>query len=385
MKMKKTYFASPERSGPQELEHEVDIISQSPVMTGLLHSVNGLLAVLDENRQIVALNDSFLKILGIDNPKKALGLRPGEALECVHAHEEPSGCGTTPFCSTCGAVIAMVSSLTEDKPVEKICALSAKRGDKQVDLVLQVRSHPIMIDNKRFLLLFVQDVTMQQQRAALERTFFHDVNNMLGMLVGASELLNQEASSQLVETIYRTSKRIHQEIAIQRSLSQNKAHEYLPLWHAYTVGQIVDELRPVAEHHPAAKNKIIVFREDDRTAVVQTDMALVIRVLLNMVINALEATGENGHVTFDAKNRDEQVLFEVWNETPITADVAKRVFQRNFSTKNQDGRGLGTYSMKIFGEQVLGGMVSFFSSPEDGTVFRFSLPTVTEQAKIDSD
>lgn len=375
MKTMKTYFASPERSTSQELKKEIDIVSQSPVMTGLLHSVNGLLAVLDENRQILALNDSFMEMLGVDDPKKALGLRPGEALACVHAHDEPAGCGTTPFCSTCGAAIAMVTSLKEDKPMEKICALSARRGDKQADIVLQVRSHPMMVRGKRFLLLFVQDVTLQHQRAALERTFFHDVNNMLGLLVGASELLHQDASSQLTETIHRTSMRIRQEVAIQRCLSENNANEYLPLWHKYTVGQIADELQAIAEHHSAAISKRILFREEDRGAMIVTDLSLMIRVLLNMIINALEATAENGQVTIEVKRSGPQIVFSVWNDKPIPADVAKRVFQRHFSTKDQDGRGLGTYSMKLFGEEVLGGMVSFYSSSEEGTVFRFSVPS----------
>jgi hypothetical protein len=115
-----------------------------------------------------------------------LGLRPGEALQCIHANDEPAGCGTTQFCSTCGAAIAIVSSLGQDKPVEKICALSANRGGKEVDIALLVKAHPIKIDKKIFLLLFLQDITKQQQRAALERTFFHDVSNMLNVMIMGS-------------------------------------------------------------------------------------------------------------------------------------------------------------------------------------------------------
>ncbi len=66
-------------------------------------------------------------MLGIDDLAKALGLRPGEALQCIHADDEPSGCGTTKFCSTCGAAIAIVSSLKHNKSVERICALSSNR------------------------------------------------------------------------------------------------------------------------------------------------------------------------------------------------------------------------------------------------------------------
>ncbi len=69
-----THFASPERSDPDRIHDEIEIIKENPVVTGLLHSISGLLAVLDENRQIVALNDSFLKLLGIDDPSECLGL-----------------------------------------------------------------------------------------------------------------------------------------------------------------------------------------------------------------------------------------------------------------------------------------------------------------------
>ena len=50
-----TYFAPPERVSDDELATEIDIVSKNPVMSGLLHSISGLLAILDEHRQIVAL------------------------------------------------------------------------------------------------------------------------------------------------------------------------------------------------------------------------------------------------------------------------------------------------------------------------------------------
>ncbi|MHC4874743.1 MAG: ATP-binding protein [Planctomycetota bacterium] len=55
-------------------------------------------------------------------------------------------------------------------------------------------------------------------------------------------------------------------------------------------------------------------------------------------------------------------------------DVKLRVFQRNFSTKADNGRGLGTFSMKLFGEKFLGGSVTFVSTEEEGTVFKLTLP-----------
>jgi len=285
----KTFFAPAERTDQKALVAEITMVNKSPVVSGLLHSIGGLLAILDEHRQIISINDSFLKMLGIDEPSEALGLRPGEALKCIHSDEEPGGCGTTKFCSTCGTAIAIVSSLKHNKPSERICALTANRGGLAVDISLLVRSQPIEINGTIILLLFVKDITVEQQRAALERTFFHDINNMLGGLLGASEMLSLENNqSDLVKIIHKSSLRLKNELDIQKCLSQN-------------------------------------------------------------------GTG-------------------VWNKQPIAKDISQRIFQRNFSTKEGAGRGVGTYSMKLFGEQILGGKVNFTTSKEKGTVFSLSLP-----------
>jgi sensor histidine kinase regulating citrate/malate metabolism len=93
-----------------------------------------------------------------------------------------------------------------------------------------------------------------------------------------------------------------------------------------------------------------------------------------MITNALEATAEEGIVKVWLEQKDGLLSFCMWNRQVIPPHIALRVFQRNFSTKEGAGRGIGTYSMKLFGEKILGGQVSFTTSPEEGTVFRFSLP-----------
>lgn len=369
-----TYFAPSERASDEMLNSEIDYLSKNPVLSGLLHSISGLLAILNEHRQIIALNDSFLRMLGIEDPAQALGLRPGEVLQCINAHDEPAGCGTTKFCSTCGAALAIVSSLGQDKPVEKICALSYKRNQNILDIALLVRSHPIIIDKKRFLLLFLQDITQQQQRAALERTFFHDINNMLSMLIAASELLVEDNASELSKTIHHASLRLHNEVAIQRCLSQNESFNYQPLWYEFTTEQIIKELQSFFVNHPVAQGKNLNFSKNYPIVSIKTDISLLLRVLCNMIINALEATTENGVVKIWLKNEDNFLSFYVWNFKNIPQEVANRIFQRNFSTKKQDGRGIGTYSMKLLGEKILGGHVSFRTSKEEGTTFRFASP-----------
>ena len=93
-----------------------------------------------------------------------------------------------------------------------------------------------------------------------------------------------------------------------------------------------------------------------------------------MIINALEASDEEGVVQVYIKHEDPVLAFYVQNSQVIPEDIGRRIFQRNFSTKVESGRGIGTFSMKLFGEKFLGGQVSFTSSKEEGTIFRFSLP-----------
>jgi signal transduction histidine kinase len=243
-----------------------------------------------------------------------------------------------------------------------------------VEKALLVRSHPIKIDHEKFVLLFLQDITRQQQRAALERTFFHDINNLVGMLIGASEMLVEEEPSELAQTVHHASLRIIKEVAIQQSLLNSDSFPFQPVWHDYTSTQIIHELKSFFANHPAASGKNVHFSELDPAITVRTDLSLLSRVLCNMIINALEATDRNGIVRVGTKADNSRLSFNVWNAREIAPEISKRIFQRNFSTKAQAGRGIGTFSMKLFGEKYLGGLVNFESSETHGTVFSIALP-----------
>lgn len=375
-----THFAPAERVSDEQLQVQIHSASDNPVINGLLGAVSGLLAVLNEKRQIVALNEQLLATLGISNAAEVLGLRPGEAIHCIHAHDMPGGCGTSLFCSTCGAAIAIVTSLGENQPVERICALQVAKDDAQTDLYLRVRSCPISFNGTRLLLLFLQDITRQQQWAALERVFFHDANNLLAGLVCASELLTDSKGAEAQElslVVQRSVTRLAQEMKIQQCFINSDIKSYQLFTQTVSVGQILDELRQLFSNHPVAKNKILHLEEAERGLSLKTDSCLLSRILSNMVINALEATEPGGEVRVWCVQEKEQVEFCAWNKAAIPESITHRIFQRNFSTKHDMGRGLGTYSMKLFGETCLGGKVSFTTSESDGTTFRFRLPLNT--------
>jgi hypothetical protein len=114
-----THFAPPERDQGPVLKRAASIARANPVTDVLLRTYGSILAILNRHRQIVVVNHVLLESLGVEDPDKLLGLRPGEALGCVHAWDNEAGCGTGPVCSTCGAALAILSSQTENETAER--------------------------------------------------------------------------------------------------------------------------------------------------------------------------------------------------------------------------------------------------------------------------
>ncbi|MBI5558666.1 MAG: PAS domain-containing sensor histidine kinase [Deltaproteobacteria bacterium] len=370
-----TYFAPAKRCDKETLQQEISIISRNPVIDGLMKSISGLIAVLDEDRQVLAVNETMLEMLGYNDAGEVLGLRPGEMIRCVHAHEEPAGCGTTKYCMSCGAAIAIVACFEEKKPQERICAATVKKDGKEIEICFQVRSYPINFEEHRFLLLFMQDITNQQAWAALEKIFFHDISNIITGLYGAAELLAIDASDHdLITTLGQLVLRLKKEIDIQRILSRTKGENYQLALQKIPVIEIMRELRNFFAGHPAAHGKSFLFPPTLPVVAIVTDCSLLLRVLTNMVTNAFEATEPAGEVKIWLDQDEKNITFCVWNQQVIADDIRPRIFQRHFTTKEGPGRGIGAFSMKLFGENFLKGKVDFTSSTRDGTVFRFSLP-----------
>jgi signal transduction histidine kinase len=336
----------------------------------------GLLVVINEDRQIVALNSEFLATLGVEEPDKVLGLRLGESLKCEHAYEKPAGCGTTAYCTSCGAAIAMMTAINDNREAEQMCALTAILDGADHDLSLLIKAHPLTIGENRWIIVIAQDVTQQQFWTQLEGVFFHDINNILSTLSGYGEILAMDLpDNKAVRKVNEAIERLSNEMSLQKSLASRKDAKYIPRKSSSSsTDRVKQETGLFIRGHRAANGKVIDAHWPAKNIHLKTDALLVSRVLGNMLINALEASAEGETVRLTTHVAPEDITWEVWNRGFIPAEIQKRVFQRHFSTKANFGRGLGTFSMKLFGERYLGGKVSFTSTEADGTTFGFQLP-----------
>jgi signal transduction histidine kinase len=130
--------------------------------------------------------------------------------------------------------------------------------------------------------------------------------------------------------------------------------------------------------HQLASGKQIVIDHTSDDVRIQSDQTLLWRVLGNMVKNALEASSAGDMVTLHCQHAGDTVIFGVHNPAFMARNVQLQVFKRSFTTKG-DGRGLGTYSIKLLTEQYLGGEVSFHSTREGGTTFMARFPLVLDE------
>lgn len=368
-----TKFAPAERDSPERILAQYRELCDH-FIAQTLDAIPVIVLLLNSNRQVVLANHQTLQAtrMGLD---WVLGKRPGEAFGCIHAHSEPGGCGTTEFCTKCGAIRSVLMGLEGQKTVQECSML--RRGDMGVEaLDLEVSSSPVMINGESYLLFCVQDLSDLKRRRTLERLFFHDMLNTTGGLRGLMDMLRHEVPEELredAEFIHATLTRQVEELLAQKDLMAAENNELTPVFSSLQSRELLDGAAKMGTSLSQARGKAIRVLPESACAEFVSDHTLVRRVLGNMVKNALEASIAGDSITLSCHEEPGRVLFRVHNPMVMTDDVRLRVFKRNFSTKGL-GRGLGTYGMKLLTERYLGGDVQFTTHEGEGTTFTLSLP-----------
>jgi signal transduction histidine kinase len=353
------------RSTPEELTRDVRAAAASPVLSALLDAVDAALVVLGGRREIVAHNG---KAVDAATVSEVVGIRLGEAIGCVNA--SPRGCATARECETCGALGSILRSQEQERPVESECLIRRTDG---AALELRIRATPVELSGAPFTAVSLRDISAEKRRDAYEQIFFHDVLNTVAGLRGWSMRLQRtsdpEKTVAAAERIDVLSRRIERDIHDHRAVVLAERGALVAERVPVEVAAVFAELETVFASNASAEGRLLEILPLPAGARLETDPALLLRVLANMTRNALEAVPEGGRVRVSCEREPGALRLSVWNDGVIPPAVQARIFQRSFSTKAARGRGLGTYSMKLLGEKHLGGEVDFLSTIEDGTTF----------------
>jgi hypothetical protein len=369
-----TEFAPAERASPETIRRQARLLADMPMVQELYDAVNEAVVVLNQQRQIVFCNKHWVNMLGADSAEELYGLRPGEAIGCIHACQSAGGCGTTQFCSACGAVGVIMAALEGTADTKECHILRDPHGDA---LDLLVSATPLTLDDETFVIFAIRDIGHENRRKALERTFFHDVmNTIAGLQMLSHALTNVASPEKLRQTAGAISgglARLVEEITSQRDLLAAENNDLLV--RPATIGSLQLLHSLVETHGRFGTGPGCTLAIDPKSQDVEftSDATIVGRVLGNMTKNAMEASGPGDTVTLGCERDNGEVRFWVHNKRFMPKEVQLQLFKRSFSTKGV-GRGLGTYSMKLLTERYLKGQIEFSTSESDGTVFTATCP-----------
>ena len=371
-----TQFAPAERISEEEIKCQSRLFDEKALLRLFPDTVPDILVAINQQRQIVFANQRLFDFLGPQTAKdEVYGQRPGEVMGCIHAFETEGGCGTTEFCSTCGAIHAILSSQQGQADVQECRIL---RQDNQEALDLKVWATPVTVGGEGFTIFAVVDISHEKRRKALERTFFHDILNTAGGLEGYVELIKEaepDEFDELSDIMGRLSRELIEEIQAQRALTAAESGDLVVQPEHVDALKLLRDAVDGYSHHAVGKDRHLCIDEEAKGAVLVSDRTLLRRVIGNLVKNALEASEGGQTVTLGCTVQETEIEFWVHNLGFMPRPVQLQIFQRSFSTKGV-GRGLGTYSIKLLTERYLKGNVSFSTSPDCGTTFRVRYPLI---------
>jgi len=203
--------------------------------------------------------------------------------------------------------------------------------------------------------------------------------NSAGGILGLSSILNEiEDTSEIIEIanlIHHSSNHLISEITLQQQISAAENGELELNYLSVDSLEILKQISDLYKKHELSINKNILLDSSSEKFIFETDTLLLKRIVGNMLKNALEASFSGSSVTLSVKQQGNSPIFSVHNENFIEQKAQKQLFKRSYSTKGI-GRGLGTYSMKLFGEKYLKGSIWFESTSEKGTTFFIQLPAL---------
>lgn len=148
-----TYFAPPDRLDNGDVYLQTIKILGLRSAIQVMNIVPNLMAILNIQRQIIFTNKAFEEFLEVQKFEDGLALRPGELIECVHAHSHENGCGTGKECRYCGAVLTLLKCQETGTRQEGDAIIDIVKNEKEITLKINVIASPITVDNEIFYIV----------------------------------------------------------------------------------------------------------------------------------------------------------------------------------------------------------------------------------------
>jgi signal transduction histidine kinase len=203
----------------------------------------------------------------------------------------------------------------------------------------------------------------------------HEVRNPLASIAGAAGILQrnprlEKKDSECAAIIAKESRRLNDLVTHFLDFARPKS----PHFQAIDAGQLFDSVLQLAAHATEGQAEIVLRRQvDSGLGTFEGDPELLTQVLVNLLINAIQAMPDGGEVVLSGEMRGGRALIQVRDQgCGIGAQDRDRIFDPFFTTK-QTGTGLGLSVAHQIVEQH-GGILTAEANADRGTTFSMLLP-----------
>jgi signal transduction histidine kinase len=229
-------------------------------------------------------------------------------------------------------------------------------------------------------------------RSEMVANVSHDLRTPLASLHGYLETLQMKSAdltddeqNEYLQTALRHSERLRRLVAELFELAKLEAPEHKPNSEPFSATDLVQDV--VQKFRLRATQQNVDLKVDFNGAVplVSGDVALVERVLENLIDNALSHTPADGHIHIPITPHNGKVEFAVRDSGEgIPAEAQSRIFDRFYQVRNEHRgsghTGLGLSIAKRIVE-LHHGELRVESAPGQGATFRFALPVWREEVR----
>ena len=257
-------------------------------------------------------------------------------------------------------------------------------GKRLETLNLELRDHQTTLESRiaeRTQALQESQARMVQQEkqaafGLLAAGIAHEVGNPLASISSIVQMLNRRSQDDytagrlhMVDAQLRRIQKILRElVGFSRPASQDVT--------AVDVHAVISDALNIAKYYKRWKGRKVQTRFSPGMPVIHTVYDLLVQLVLNLILNALDATEEGAtiSVTTDVLADDEQISIRISDEGHgIPPELRQQIFNAYFTTKSA-GTGLGLFVCRQLAETELGGTIELVRSDSSGTVFRIRLP-----------
>jgi len=136
----------------------IRLLESEGFLDSLFRAIPCGVLVVDTERRVQAVNDVLERTFGTEAARMT-DKRGGEALGCIHAREDPRGCGYAGACTQCQVRAAAERALAGRSVRRTRAYLEVHVNGRRRDVVLLVSAAPLEFQGRHYALVMLEDIT----------------------------------------------------------------------------------------------------------------------------------------------------------------------------------------------------------------------------------